>query len=181
MIFTETKLTGAFVIEPEKLEDDRGFFARIFDKKEFLKRKLESEFVQSSISKNKKKGTIRGMHYQAPLHEVKIVRCTQGKIFDVIIDLRKNSNTFGEVFEIELSDENFKMLYIPKGFAHGFQTLQDNTIVNYEISEFFVPEFSRGFKWNDDKFHIKWPLNPTVISKKDQTYQSFKDEHLCLK
>lgn len=180
MIFTETKLRGAFVIEPEKLEDERGFFARIFDKNEFLKRKMESEFVQSSISKNKKKGTVRGMHFQFPLHEVKIVRCIQGKIFDVIVDLRKNSDTFGESFEIELSDENFKMLYIPKEFAHGFQTLQDNTVVNYDISEFFVPEFSHGFKWNDKKFHIKWPLTPTIISKKDQSYQSFDDKHRVL-
>ncbi len=178
MIFTETKLKGAFIIEPEKLEDERGFFARIFDKKEFIERGLESEFVQSSISENKLKGTIRGMHYQAPLHEVKIVRCIRGKIFDVIIDLRKNSNTFGEWLGIELSDINYKILYIPKEFAHGFQTLQDHTLVNYEISEYFTPKFSHGFKWNDEKFHINWPLKPSVISKKDQ---SFNDEYLCFK
>jgi len=168
MIFSETKLSGAYIIEIEKIQDERGFFARTWDKNEFSEKGLDSEFVQSSISHNEKKGTIRGMHYQIePNEENKIVRCTKGSIFDVIIDLRPDSKTFKKWFSIELSVDNFRMLYIPKGFAHGFQTLEDNSEVFYQISQYYNSESSRGIRWNDKTFQIKWPLEMTVISQKD--------------
>lgn len=171
MIFTETEFSGVYIIEPEKLEDDRGFFTRIWDKKKFIDMGLDSNFVQSSISMNKKKGTLRGLHYQSsPYEENKIVRCVRGKIYDVIIDLRLNSKTFKKWFSIELSEDNYKMLYIPKGFAHGFQTLEDDTEVFYQISEYHNSEFSKGILWNDTKLNIKWPLPVTIISKKDLSY-----------
>ncbi len=176
MIFSETNLAGAYVIEIEKNEDERGFFARTWDKKEFLELGLSSEFVQSSISYNKKKGTIRGMHYQTkPYEENKIVRCVKGKIFDVIIDLRLNSKFYKKWFSIELSENNHKMLYIPKGFAHGFQTLEDNTEILYDISQFFHPEFSKGIRWDDKIFGIEWPIELSLISKKDLNYTSFSN------
>ena len=178
MIFTETKLSGAYVIEIEKIEDERGFFARTFDKNEFIKMKLDSEFVQSSISQNKKKGTIRGMHYQTkPYEESKIVRCVKGKIFDVIIDLRLNSKTFKEWLFVELSEDNYKMLYIPKGFAHGFQTLENNTEVYYEITEVYDKKSSRGIRWNDPTFNINWPLDISLISEKDNNCDFFNDAY----
>lgn len=174
MIFNETKLSGAYVIEIEKKEDERGFFARTWDKEEFCTRGLESKVIQSSISFNKKKGTIRGMHYQIePYEEVKYVRCTRGKIFDVIIDLRKNSKTFKKWISVELSSTNHKMLYIPKGFAHGFQTLEDNTELHYDITEIFNSECSRGYRWDDPVFGIKWPTNVSEISKRDKEHKSF--------
>ena len=174
MIFTETNLSGSYIIEIEKDEDERGFFARTGDKNEFSKIGLDSEFVQSSISFNKKKGTLRGMHYQIePYEESKFVRCTQGKIFDVIIDLRKNSKTFKKWISLELSSVNHKILYIPKGFAHGFQTLEDNTEIHYDITQIFSPEHSRGIVWDDSAFKIEWPLDITLISKKDKEYKPF--------
>lgn len=173
MIFTETKLSGAYVIEIEKIEDERGFFTRTWDKKEFSKIRLETEFVQSSISYNKKKGTIRGMHYQTkPYEENKIVRCTKGRIFDVIIDLRPESKTYRKWFSIELNSYNYKMLYIPKGFAHGFQTLENNTEILYNISQFYHPESSKGVRWDDRIFGIKWPVKVSLISEKDLNYTS---------
>ena len=177
MMFVETKLSGAYIIEIEKIEDERGFFARTFDKNEFSKIGLDSEFIQSSISINNKRGTIRGMHYQnKPYEESKIVRCTKGKIFDVIIDLRPNSKTFKEWFSVELSEENHKMLYVPKGFAHGFQTLENNTKILYNISQFYHPESSKGVRWNDEIFRIKWPLKVSLISEKDLNYTSFSNQ-----
>ena len=177
MIFSETKLTGVYVIDIEKIEDERGFFARTWDKKKFLEMGLESEFVQFSISKNSKKNTFRGMHYQAkPYEETKIVRCTKGKIFDIIIDLRPNSKTFKEIFSIELSENNYKILYIPNGFAHGFQTLEENTEVFYQISQYYKKEFARGITWNDSKFNIKLPEKISVISSKDLLYEPFKEQ-----
>ena len=168
MIFSESSISGAYIIEIEKIEDERGFFARTWDKKEFLKNELETDFVQFSISQNKKKGTIRGMHYQSkPYEEIKIVTCTKGKIFDVIIDLRENSSTFKKWFSVELSSNNHKMLYIPKGCAHGFQTLEDNTEVFYQISEYYNSIHYRGIRWDDKTFQINWPLNITEISNKD--------------
>ena len=178
MIFTKTKIFGVYIIEPEKFEDERGFFTRTFDKNEFIKMKLDSEFVQSSISQNKKKGTIRGMHYQTkPYEESKIVRCVKGKIFDVIIDLRLNSKTFKEWLSVELSEDNYKMLYIPKGFAHGFQTLENNTEVYYEITEVYDKKSSRGIKWNDPTFNINWPLDISLISEKDNNCGFFNDAY----
>ena len=176
MIFSETNLDGAYFIDIEKKEDQRGFFARILDKKEFSKKGLDSEFVQSSISINKKKGTFRGMHYQTkPFEESKIIRCTKGKIFDIIIDLRVNSKTFKKWISVELSEDNYKMLYIPKGFAHGFQTLEDNTEIFYQISQYYMSEFSKGVKWNEPEFNIKLPLDVSVISQRDLSYSPFKE------
>lgn len=171
MIFSETKLSGAYVIDIKKIEDERGFFARIWDKNEFSKMGLNSEFVQTSISLNTKKGTIRGMHYQTkPYEETKIVRCTKGKIFDVIVDLRPDSKTFKDWFSVELSADNYKMLYVPKGIAHGFQTLEDSTEVTYQISQFYMPKFSKGIKWNDDTLNIKWPIKSIIISERDKSF-----------
>lgn len=168
MKFTEIKLKGSFIIEIEKLEDERGFFARTWDQKKFNEIGLNSEISQCSISFNKKIGTLRGMHYQKePYQEVKIVHCTKGKIFDVIIDLRKDSETFNDWFGLELSLENHKILYVPKGFAHGFQTLENNTEVFYQISTEHMPEYSRGKLWNDPMFNIPWPIRPPIISEKD--------------
>ncbi len=176
MIFTETKLKGAFIIDPELLEDERGFFARTWDKKILEENGLNSKVAQCNISFNKLKGTIRGMHFQIPPYEeVKIVNCIKGKIFDVIIDLRSGSETFKKWVSVELSDQNKKMLYIPEGFAHGFQTLEDNTLVSYQISEIYSPEHARGLRYDDKAFQIDWPLKETVISKKDLSYQSFKE------
>jgi len=176
MIFAETKLEGAFIIEPEKFEDKRGFFATTWDRKIFEERKLNSNLVECNISFNKKRGTIRGMHYQiTPYEQTKLVRCTRGKIFDVIIDLRSNSVTYLKWVEIELSSENYKMCYVPEGFAHGFQTLEDNSEVLYQMSKIYQPEYVRGIKWNDDAFNISWPLEPTIISKKDQSWEFFKN------
>ncbi|MBC8502037.1 MAG: dTDP-4-dehydrorhamnose 3,5-epimerase [Nitrosopumilus sp.] len=176
MIFSETKLSGAYIIDIEKIEDERGFFARTWDKNEFSKLGLESEFVQSSISVNKKKGTIRGMHYQIkPYEESKVVRCIKGRIFDVIIDLRTDSKTFKKWFSVELSGDNYKMLYIPKGFAHGFQTLEDNTEIYYEISEQHSTILSKGVKYDDETFDIKWPLEISIISEKDKSFEKYHE------
>ncbi len=174
MIFSETRLPGAYVVEIKKIEDERGFFARTWDRDEFSKMELNSEFVQSSISINNKKGTLRGMHYQIePYEESKIVTCTKGKIFDVIIDLRENSKTFKKWISLELSSSNHKILYIPKGFAHGFQTLEDNTEVHYDITQVYKSEYARGIRWNDPTFNIKWPSEVTTISNKDQGFIYF--------
>ena len=170
-------LSGAFVIEMEKIYDDRGFFARSWDSQIFLENNFDSKLVQCGISFNKKKGTLRGMHFQSsPFEETKLIRCTRGKIFDVIIDLRLNSKTFTETFSIELSEDNYRMLYIPKGFAHGFQTLEDNTEIFYDISEEYKPESLGGIRWNDPNFKIKWPIQPTVISERDRMFKLFQDK-----
>ncbi|MBD2040339.1 dTDP-4-dehydrorhamnose 3,5-epimerase [Microcoleus sp. FACHB-672] len=174
MIFTETKLKSAFIIETERLEDERGFFARSFCQQEFALRGLNSNLVQCNISFNKKKGTLRGMHYQvAPHEEAKLVRCHKGAIYDVIVDLRPNSSTFKQWLGIELISDNYQMLYIPEGFAHGFQTLEDNTEVFYQMSEFYHPECARGIKWNDPRLRIEWPADDKIISTKDCQYADF--------
>jgi dTDP-4-dehydrorhamnose 3,5-epimerase len=174
LVFSETVLNGAFVIEPEKQEDFRGFFARTFCRHEFAERGLEVSVAQSSISFNPKKGTLRGMHYQvAPFEEAKVVRCTTGAIHDVIIDLRIGSPTYKRFFGVELSARNRKMLYIPRGFAHGFQTLEDNTEVIYQMSEFYAPEHARGVRWNDPAFGIEWPPAERLIHERDQNYPDF--------
>ena len=168
MIFTETNLLGSFIVEPEKISDERGFFARTFDKKIFGEKNICSNFVQSNISFNKKKGTIRGLHYQKnPFEEEKLVHCTHGSVFEVIVDLRPNSTTFKKWISIILDAENNKMLYVPKGCALGFQTLDDNVALNYHMSEYYQSSSSGGILWNDSDLNIKWPLVPTVISKKD--------------
>jgi dTDP-4-dehydrorhamnose 3,5-epimerase len=176
MIFTETRIKGVYIIEPELLPDERGFFARSFCKEEFRNHGLETDIVQCNISYNKKKGTLRGMHYQAPpFEEAKIVSCTKGSIYDVVVDLRKDSHTYCQWFAIELSERNFKMMYIPKGCAHGFQTLEDNSMVYYQMTEFFHPECARGVRWDDPALKIEWPISNLTISKKDQLYPKLYD------
>ena len=174
MKFIETPLDGAYIVEIEATEDERGSFARSWCQKEFEEHGLNSRIVQCNISLNKKKGTLRGMHFQIePFAEAKLVRCTRGAIYDVIIDLRENSPSFKKWFAVELSESNQKMLYIPEGFAHGFQTLEDNTEVFYQMSEFYYPEYSRGIRWNDPLFSIQWPEGERIIAKKDQEYPDF--------
>ncbi len=174
MVFTETRLKGAFIIEPEKLEDSRGFFARTSCQKEFQSYGIDFRIVQSSISFNIKKGTLRGMHYQvAPHEEPKLVRCTRGAVHDVIVDLRCDSPTFKCWIAIQLTADNRRMVYIPKGFAHGFQTLEDDTEVLYQMSEFYHPECARGVRWNDPAFAVEWPEGIRTISQRDQEYPDF--------
>ena len=174
MIFTETKLKGTFIIEPERLEEERGFFARTWCKREFNAHGLNPELVQCNISFNKKRGTLRGMHYQvAPCEEVRLVRCTMGAIYDVTIDLRPDSQTFKQWVSVELTEKNRKMFYIPEGFAHGFITLEDNTEVFYQMSEFYAPESARGVRWNDPAFRILWTEDVVVISDRDKQYPDF--------
>lgn len=171
MIFKETRLKGAFVIELEPIGDERGFFARSFCVKEFERHGLNPHIAQCNTSFNKKKGTLRGMHYQiAPHEEAKLVRCIRGAIYDVIIDLRLQSSTFKEWISVELTSYNHKMLYIPEGFAHSFQTLEDNTEVFYQMSEFYHPESARGVRWDDPVLRIGWPISQPIISVKDSSY-----------
>ena len=171
MKFVETTFKGVYLIEIEKKEDERGFFARTFDKKSLIDLNLETNLFQNNISFNKKAKTLRGMHYQKyPNEEVKIIRCTKGKIFDVIIDLRSNSNSYKKWFSIELTSDNYKMLYVPKGFAHGFLTLEDNSEIFYQMSDCFIPESALGIHWNDPSIGIKWPFIPSVISERDNSY-----------
>jgi len=174
MKFVETRLNGAFLIEPERLTDDRGFFARVFCRKEFEPYGLNRDWVQCNISYNTRKGTLRGMHYQVPpFAEAKLVRCTMGAIYDVILDLRPDSATYRQWISAELSAENRRMIYIPKGFAHGFQTLTDHTEVFYQMSAFYAPEYARAVRWNDPQFHIHWPEADRTISEKDQEIEDF--------
>jgi len=175
MRFTETTLPGAYIIELDTFEDERGYFARTFCQKEFNGMGLQDAFVQSNISYNNKKGTLRGMHYQAePFGEVKVVSCMTGEIYDVIIDLRPESNTYCKWFSVLLSAKNGRALYVPKGFAHGFQTLRDNSVVHYQMGEFYHPESARGIRWNDPLFRITWPLQVKTISEKDNSYPDFR-------
>ncbi len=179
MIFTETKLKGAFVIEIEPIEDERGYFARSFCQKEFEKHGLNPCIAQCNISFNKKKGTLRGMHYQVePYPEAKLVRCIMGSIYDVIIDLRIDSPTYCEWFAVELSADGSKMIYIPEGYAHGFQTLEDNTEVFYQMSDFYHPETALGVRWDDQAFCIEWPIDEKTISVKDIQYKDYKKTNL---
>jgi len=168
MIFRETTLKGAFVIEIEKFEDKRGFFARAWCQKEVEANGLVSRVVQTNISFTKTRGTLRGMHYQvAPYEQVKLVRCTRGVIYDVIIDLRPDSPTFRKWTGVELTAENYTMLYVPENFAHGFQTLENNTEATYQVSQFYSPESERGVRYDDPVFQVEWPLPVAVISEKD--------------
>lgn len=174
MIFTETPLKGAYVIDPERLADERGFFARTWCRREFEAHGLDPGLAQCNISFNQTRGTLRGMHYQvAPHAEAKLVRCTAGSIHDVIVDLRAGSSTFKQWFAVELSSENHRMLYIPEGLAHGFLTLTDGAEVFYQMSEFYVPECARGVRWNDTAFDIHWPFKAMLISERDRTYPDF--------
>ena len=175
MKFLHTDIAGAYLIEIEPMTDERGFFARSWCRREFEKRGLNPGVAQCNISFNKKRGTLRGMHYQVEPHEeTKIVRCTGGAIYDVIVDLRLESSTFRKWIAVELSAENRHMLYIPPGVAHGFQTLVDDTEIFYQISEFYHPGSSRGVRWDDPAFEIAWPPADRVISEKDRCYPDFK-------
>lgn len=174
MQFIPTSLAGAYLIEPDPIMDERGFFARTYCQNEFAAIGLKANSVQCNISYNKMCGTLRGMHFQRqPNAEAKLVRCTAGAIYDVIIDLRQGSPSYMQWLGYELSAENRKALYIPEGFAHGFQTLADDTEVLYQMFNFFVPESASGVRWNDPAFHIEWPLNVSVMSDKDRTYPDF--------
>jgi dTDP-4-dehydrorhamnose 3,5-epimerase len=169
MIFTELALKGAFLIELERQEDERGFFARTFCVEEFAARGLETTIAQCSVSYNHRRGTLRGLHYQNPPHgEAKLVRCTAGAVFDVIVDIRPTSATFKRWLGIELSAKNRKMIYIPEGFAHGFETLEDNTELFYQISKAYVASAARRIAWNDATIGITWPLPPSVLSTRDR-------------
>lgn len=168
MIFSETKLSGAYIIEMEKRGDTRGFFARAYCQHEFADLGLMTTIVQTNVSFSQTKGTLRGMHYQAaPYAEAKLIRCTQGSIFDVIVDLRPASPTYKTWIGVELSAANHRMLYVPEGFAHGFLTLEDEVEVTYQVSQFYTPEAERGARWDDPAFGIEWPLPVSVISDKD--------------
>ena len=171
MTFAETKLKGAFVVEMQKLEDERGFFARSWCEREFREHGLDYRLVQCNVSFNKRKGTLRGMHYQVPpFAESKLVRCTRGALFDVMLDLRPDSDTFLQWTAVELTDGNGKMAFVPKGFGHGFQTLEENTEISYHMSEFYAPESARGVRWNDPLFNITWPGGELTITDRDNQY-----------
>ena len=175
MIFTETDLKGSYIIEPEKVEDDRGFFTRSWDKRLFEQNGLNTNLVQCNISFNKVKGIIRGLHYQTvPYEEVKLIRCTSGRIFDVIVDLRINSTTFKKWIGLDLNSKNHKMVYVPEGFAHGFQTMEDETEVFYQMSQFYNLDFAKGIRWNDKEINIKWPLKEIIISDRDKSFPDFQ-------
>ncbi|PYM94888.1 MAG: dTDP-4-dehydrorhamnose 3,5-epimerase [Candidatus Rokuibacteriota bacterium] len=174
MIFTETPLKGAFVIEPEPLADARGFFARTWCQREAEQHGLNPRLVQCSVSFNRRRGTLRGLHYQAAPHEeAKLVRCTAGALHDVIVDLRRDSPTFRGHFAAGLSAKNRRMLYVPEGFAHGFQTLEDGTEIFYQMSEFYSPESARGVRWDDPAFGIVWPDADRIINDRDRAYPDF--------
>jgi dTDP-4-dehydrorhamnose 3,5-epimerase len=175
MRFQPTRLPGVFVIEPVLLTDERGFFARSWCKQELAAHGLCTEIAQCSISFNRKRGTLRGLHYQAPPHaENKIVRCKRGAIFDVALDLRSDSRTFCQWHGVELTEKNYRMLYIPAGCAHGFQTLANNSEVEYFISTAYEPAAARGVRWNEPAFGIEWPIRePVVLSERDANYPDF--------
>jgi dTDP-4-dehydrorhamnose 3,5-epimerase len=169
MKFHETKLKDAYVIELDRLEDERGYFARVWCQEEFRKQGLDSNLVQCNLSHNPKRGTLRGLHYQDPPHaETKLVRCTRGAIYDVIVDLRPDSETFLQWIAEELTPDNGKMMYIPKGFGHGFQTLVEDTMVFYQVSEFYARDYCQGARWNDQRLAIRWPHEVGVISPQDK-------------
>ena len=171
MNFTETKFKGAFVIDIERREDQRGFFARAWCQKEFEAHGLVNRFVQANIGFSYKKGTLRGMHFQMnPYQEAKLVRCTMGRILDVIIDLRPESKTYRQWIGVELTADNRKMLYIPEGCAHGYQTMVDNTEVLYDTSQFYAPQHSAGVLFNDPVFGIEWPFAVEIISDADRSW-----------
>jgi dTDP-4-dehydrorhamnose 3,5-epimerase len=172
--YSKAGLEGACIIELDKLEDERGFFARTWCRKELEEYGLEARIAQANVSFNTRAGTLRGMHYQlAPYEETKYIRCTRGALYDVIIDLRHGSPTYKHWMGVELTAKNYKMLYVPAQFAHGFVTLEDNTEVLYFMSEFYTPGAERGLRWNDPEFGIAWPRAPEVISEKDANWPDY--------
>lgn len=176
MVFSETDLDGVYVIELERFEDERGFFAPAFSQQEFETRGLESRFVENNISYNRGRGTLRGLHYQAaPYGQAKLVRCTRGAIFDVAVDLRPASTTFRHWVSVELTAENRLMLYLPGDVGHGFQTLEDDTEVFYQVSMVYRPDAYRGLRWDDPAFDIKWPrADERIILARDNSYPDFE-------
>ena len=178
MIFHETRLPGAWLIDLDKKGDDRGFFARVFCDQEFAEKDLETGFVQINTSLSAVAGTLRGMHYQlSPSAEVKVVRCIRGSLWDCIVDLRPDLPSFGKWFGATLSAENRTMMYVPRGFAHGFVTLSDNAEALYLVSDRYAPESERGLRWDDSRFGIEWPIQPVEISAKDRSWPSFDPEY----
>ena len=179
MRFEETPLKGAFVIELDRHGDERGFFARVFCEDEFKSAGLSTKYVQVNDSLSAAKGTLRGLHYQLEPHtETKLVRCIKGALYDVIVDIRPNSDTFGHHFKVELSSENRRMLYVPRGFAHGFQTVEDDTEALYFVDAAYAPKAERGLRWDDPALGIAWPMEPTVMSQKDSGWPDFDAERL---
>ena len=175
MIFTETKLPGAFEIEIKKIADERGFFGRSWCAREMQDHGLKANLCQANTSLSLMKGTLRGMHFQHdPFQETKLIRCTRGRIWDVIIDLRPHSKTFKQWVGVELSHDNYKMLYVPEDFAHGFITLEDNSEVTYLVTQFYTPGAEGGIRWNDPAFGIEWPFDPVVISEKDRNHPDYQ-------
>ncbi len=176
MRYSETKIEGIYLLDPERFEDERGFFAPSFSAEEFAARGLTSVFIENNISYSRSRGTLRGMHYQAAPHgQAKLVRCTRGAVYDVAVDLRPDSPTFREWVGVELTEENRRMLYLPGDCGHGFQTLVEDTEVFYMVSHPYVPESGRGFRWDDPFFRIVWPeVGERVLLKRDQEYQDFK-------
>lgn len=174
MIFTATPLAGVYIIEPRKIEDDRGFFARILCRDEFTKQGLNQHLTQTNISRTHRRGTMRGLHFQQPPHaEIKIARCTRGAVYDVMVDLRRESRTFKRSFGVELTQDNFKAVYVPEGFAHGYLTLADNSEVYYHTSEVYHPESATGVRYDDPEFGIEWPIEIAVISRQDREWPNF--------
>lgn len=174
MIFTETKLKGAFLVDLQRLEDQRGFFARAWCQKDFEEHGLNPHLAQVNLAFNKKKGTLRGMHFQHPPHqECKLVRCSRGALYDVIIDLRRHSPTYQQWIGVELRAADYRMLFVPEDFAHGYQTLEDNTEAIYQVSQFYAPKSEGGVRYNDPAFGIKWPLEVTVMSDKDKAWPDY--------
>ncbi len=175
MRFINTALAGAYLIVPEPKEDERGFLARTFCGREFAYQGLRSEIAQVNLSYNARRGILRGMHFQDPPYaEAKLVQCLQGSIYDVIIDLRKSSETHRRWLGVELKAGSGQLLYVPEGFAHGFQTLEDETLINYLMFEFFAPEYARGVRWNDPAFGIDWPVPDPVLSDKDRQWPDYE-------
>lgn len=179
MIFTETKLKGAFIIDIERREDSRGFFARSFCQNEFRTHGLKPVIAQANLAFNRVKGTLRGMHFQyPPAAETKLVRCTRGAILDIIVDLRPESPTYLQHIAVELTEENYRSLYVPERFAHGYQALRDNTETSYQVGEFYTPNMDGGLKYNDPRLKLEWPLPVAVISEKDEAWKPLDEiEH----
>ncbi len=172
MIFTATKLQGAFILDIEKREDTRGFFARAFCQREFTAHGLKPVIAQANVALNLRKGTVRGMHFQyPPAAETKLVRCTRGAILDIIVDLRPESPTYLQHVSVELSEDNFRALYVPERFAHGYQALRDNTETSYQVGEFYTPEAEGGLLHDDPRLGLSWPLPISIVSDKDRAFR----------
>ncbi|HHH43557.1 MAG TPA: dTDP-4-dehydrorhamnose 3,5-epimerase [Gammaproteobacteria bacterium] len=178
MIFTQTSLAGAYIIDVESMQDERGYFARVWCAREFQAQGLKTDLVQCNVAYNHKKGTLRGMHYQRPPHaEVKLVRCTRGAIYDVIVDLRPESSSYLDWTGVELTEENHRMLYVPEGFAHGYVTLQDDSELFYQVSEFYTPGAEGGVRWDDPAVKIEWPeVGELIISAKDRAWPLLQEQ-----